>query len=140
MIRQANVDDAYNIAQLLSIYSDNDCTDTYIKSDILNNSYSHYYVYEIDCKIVGMINFHKLDGYAEVIDIVVLEEHRNIGIATSLLNKAFDIIGNTDITLEVRQSNIAAINLYKTHGFEIVSVRDKYYKNEDAYIMRRESR
>jgi ribosomal-protein-alanine N-acetyltransferase len=40
------------------------------------------------------------------------------------------------IFLEVRQSNIVALNLYKSFGFEEIGVRKKYYKNEDAIIMR----
>ena len=40
--------------------------------------------------------------------------------------------------LEVRASNIAAIALYKTQGFETVGVRPKYYSdNEDAVLMQR---
>jgi ribosomal-protein-alanine N-acetyltransferase len=40
-------------------------------------------------------------------------------------------------TLEVRVSNLAAQSLYAKFGFEIVSVRKRYYadNNEDAYIM-----
>ena len=141
MLRQANEEDACYIVNLLNTYSDNVHIDiSYIKSDILNNDYSYYYIYDIDGLTVAMINFHKMNGYAEIIDIVVLKEYGHMGIATSLLNKALDIIGNCDVTLEVRQSNIAAISLYKTHGFEIVGIRDKYYKDENAYIMKKESR
>lgn len=41
------------------------------------------------------------------------------------------------ITLEVRVSNIPAINLYEKFGFKSVGVRKKYYQdnNEDAYVM-----
>ena len=41
------------------------------------------------------------------------------------------------ITLEVRVSNIPAINLYEKFGFSSVGVRKKYYQdnNEDALIM-----
>ncbi|GMO54861.1 MAG: ribosomal protein S18-alanine N-acetyltransferase [Candidatus Endomicrobiellum trichonymphae] len=40
------------------------------------------------------------------------------------------------IFLEVRQSNNAAINLYKSFGFKEIGVRKKYYKNEDALVLR----
>ncbi|GHT05471.1 hypothetical protein AGMMS5026_03440 [Endomicrobiia bacterium] len=40
------------------------------------------------------------------------------------------------IFLEVHQSNNAAINLYKSFGFKEIGVRKKYYKNEDALVLR----
>ena len=44
-----------------------------------------------------------------------------------------------NITLEVRVSNVVAINLYKSVGFNIVATRKKYYENgEDAYLMLKE--
>ena len=41
------------------------------------------------------------------------------------------------LTLEVRISNVDAINLYKSKGFVIVGARANYYNdtNEDALIM-----
>ena len=44
---------------------------------------------------------------------------------------------NPIVTLEVRKSNLVAINLYQKLGFEIVGTRKKYYSDnrEDALIM-----
>ena len=41
--------------------------------------------------------------------------------------------------LEVRKSNLAAVNLYKKHGFINVRVRKDYYNDpvEDAIVMTR---
>ena len=44
----------------------------------------------------------------------------------------------SNITLEVRKSNIDAIGLYEKYGFKVVSVRDNYYGSEDAFLMMRE--
>jgi ribosomal-protein-alanine N-acetyltransferase len=38
------------------------------------------------------------------------------------------------VILEVRESNIAAINLYKSVGFSQYGKRENYYKNEDAIL------
>ena len=43
-----------------------------------------------------------------------------------------------NITLEVRISNLSAINLYKKYGFVVASLRHNYYGDEDAYLMVRE--
>ena len=43
-----------------------------------------------------------------------------------------------NITLEVRKSNINAINFYKKHGFEEVATRENYYGSEDGILMVKE--
>lgn len=45
--------------------------------------------------------------------------------------------GCTDIFLEVRVSNQAALQFYRKLGYEVLSVRKNYYSNpvEDAFIM-----
>ena len=70
----------------------------------------------------------------------VVPSERRKGIATSLIRKLIEYgaENNLDyITLEVRQSNIPAINLYSNNGFEKVGVRKKYYSTptEDAILM-----
>ena len=43
------------------------------------------------------------------------------------------------ISLEVRMSNVAAIELYKKTGFQTMAIRNSYYSNpvEDALVMLR---
>ena len=45
--------------------------------------------------------------------------------------------GLSQISLEVRASNEAAINLYRLLGFEVAGVRKRFYRNpsEDALVM-----
>ena len=43
-----------------------------------------------------------------------------------------------NITLEVRISNIIAINLYKKFGFKEVALRKYYYGDEDAILMEKQ--
>ena len=43
-----------------------------------------------------------------------------------------------NITLEVRVSNIRAINLYKKFGFREVALRKYYYGDEDAILMEKQ--
>ena len=38
------------------------------------------------------------------------------------------------IRLEVRESNISAINLYKSYLFEQYGIREKYYQDENAIL------
>jgi ribosomal-protein-alanine N-acetyltransferase len=54
--------------------------------------------------------------------------------AMTIQGKELEMIG---LTLEVRVSNQAAINLYEKYGFKAEGLRKRYYKDtgEDAIIM-----
>ena len=44
-------------------------------------------------------------------------------------------LGDFSLSLEVNIKNNIAINLYKKHGFEIVAKRNRYYGENDGYLM-----
>jgi [ribosomal protein S18]-alanine N-acetyltransferase len=79
-----------------------------------------------------------------VMNIAVAPEFRRRGIATTLLERLFEVTAadpRRGYTLEVRVSNAAAIRLYEQVGFQARGVRRGYYTDnrEDALIMWRES-
>lgn len=72
----------------------------------------------------------------EILKIATLTEFKNRGLATNLINfikKKY----KKDIFLEVRFSNLTAINFYLKNDFEKIALRKNYYSdnNEDAIIM-----
>ena len=74
-----------------------------------------------------------------VISLAVMPHARRKGIAEKLLRKAIEAIKNKgvkEVYLEVRISNIPAINLYRKLGFKIAKRIPRYYADgEDAYVM-----
>ena len=75
-----------------------------------------------------------------IANLAVDKELRRKGIGVILLRHMIDIAGERRVvivTLEVRESNLAAINLYRKEGFREVTVRKDYYSRprEDAIIM-----
>ena len=80
-------------------------------------------------------------GVADIQTIAVAPESRGEGlgrlIARTLINEAMKR-GATEIFLEVRADNPVAENLYRSLGFERISVRKHYYQpdNVDAIVMR----
>jgi ribosomal-protein-alanine N-acetyltransferase len=77
---------------------------------------------------------HVLDE-AEIEDICVNPNYRHTGIATQLLVTGIDKLtqaGIKRVHLEVRQSNFAAIALYKRHDFRHIATRTNYYQDEDG--------
>jgi ribosomal-protein-alanine N-acetyltransferase len=76
-------------------------------------------------------------------NVAVATEFRRRGIATTLLQRVFEVTANDPqrgYTLEVRVSNVEAIRLYERLGFEPRGIRRGYYTDnrEDALIMWRE--
>ena len=85
-------------------------------------------------------NFRVIAGEGELMRIAVSPKERGQGYGRKLMEVlAADARKNKvpAVTLEVRASNISAINLYKSCGFEITAVRRQYYTKpiEDALIM-----
>ena len=75
----------------------------------------------------------------EILSLAVSPEFRRKGIAQALLSEFLKLIPDEieTVALEVRQSNTAAIALYKSFGFERAGVRKRFYRDpvEDADIM-----
>jgi ribosomal-protein-alanine N-acetyltransferase len=73
-------------------------------------------------------------------NLAVKNEFRRQGLACNMMNLMKDIaaqVGITRQTLEVRESNLGAINLYRKCGFVVKGKRPRYYTdtNEDALVM-----
>ncbi len=103
-----------------------------ISEESLKNSLTKYVVIED----IGFIGYSVYYERSEIDYLYVIEEYRNKGYASKLLEHVINK-GLHNITLEVSEDNISAINLYKKFGFEIVSKREKYYNGKDAYLMLR---
>lgn len=132
-----NMSDLEEIKDIL--VSDFDDFWTYsILKDELNCSSSHYIVAKLNNEIVGFGGIKVVLDSADIMNIVVKKNFRNLGIGTSILNEIVALclsLNLSSITLEVRKDNEYAISLYKNFGFETLGVRKKYYNGIDGFIM-----
>lgn len=82
--------------------------------------------------------FHRAKK-GHTVSIAVKPAYRRKGIAKRLLKESITAMinqGATELFLEVRVTNIAAVNLYKTLEFEIIKeIRHYYRDHESAYLM-----
>jgi ribosomal-protein-alanine N-acetyltransferase len=110
-------------------------------NDKINRGESLYWIYEQDNKIVGYLAIQKTLNDLHILGLGVLEDYRNQSIARNLTQELisyFEISQFDKILLEVRESNKAAMNLYKSFGFKQYGVRSNYYVKEDAMLFQRE--
>ncbi len=99
-----------------------------------SNPYLKILGYYINGEIVGTLVYEDIYNRFEIDYIVVDCKYRCKGIGSNLLKYLIDLKPD-NITLEVKENNTNAINLYKKFGFEIVSKREKYYGNIDGLLM-----
>lgn len=109
-------------------------------SEIYNNNMAKYLVAKIDGKVVGYGGMWIILDEGHITNIAVHPDHRGKKIGDALVKALINLAGENDVermTLEVRPSNWAAINLYKKYGFKEAGVRKGYYQDtgEDAIIM-----
>lgn len=104
----------------------------------LKNDCARFFVAVENGRAVGYAGLYAVCGEGDVARVAVLPEYRKSGIAKAILQQAFtdDI---TEIFLDVRESNIPAINLYHSLGFADIGIRKAYYTHptENAVLMKR---
>jgi [ribosomal protein S18]-alanine N-acetyltransferase len=90
--------------------------------------------------IAGYLIFWIVADEAHLHNLAVKKEFRRLGLAYQFMDVMKEIskkVGLKTQTLEVRESNAAAINLYRKCGFVVKGRRPLYYTDthEDALIM-----
>jgi len=112
------------------------------RGEIQNRSISYPWVIvrEPGSQVVGYVIFWKIGEEVQVNNIAIHPDFRRRGLGEALLRKVISWVkqqGAQYITLEVRQSNLAAQALYFKLGFKTVGIRRFYYSNpaEDALVM-----
>ncbi|MBR6800381.1 MAG: ribosomal protein S18-alanine N-acetyltransferase [Eubacteriaceae bacterium] len=97
-------------------------------------------VAEVDGEVVGFAALAVMFDEGHITNVAVKKDHRKKGVASMMMKSLMQLSEKFPLcmlTLEVRISNVDAINLYKSKGFVIVGARANYYNdtNEDALIM-----
>lgn len=92
--------------------------------------------------IAGYIIAFSVGEDAEVLNVAVDPRFRGKGLAGQMLDAVLIQLGARGVRtayLEVRESNAAALSLYRSRGFTEIGRRPKYYRRpvEDALVLRR---
>lgn len=110
-------------------------------ADIATGKTNYIFLTAIFCgDIVGFGCIYTVLDEMQIMNIAVMPELRGKGIASRLMDEIISEAkrqSSSIIMLEVRESNKAAIGLYKKYGFETVGLRKNYYRNpiENAILM-----
>ena len=139
-IRRADIDDATAIYEV-----ELDCfsvpwSEREILRDLTVNDKAMYFVAQEDGEIVAYAGIWLVADEGQITNVAVRQAYRRSGygrmLVRRMIKEAFKS-GMSEIFLEVRISNLAAIDLYRRLGFTVKGIRKGYYEDpvEDAYIM-----
>lgn len=106
--------------------------------DVCEHEISVYVVGMCGDEVVAYGGFWHVHDESHITNIAVKSGYRKMGIGSAMMKLLFDTARKLKVetmTLEVRESNSAAIGMYEKMGFQTVNRRKKYYNNEDALIM-----
>jgi ribosomal-protein-alanine N-acetyltransferase len=92
-----------------------------------------------DNALVGYMICSRYDTVWHVMNIAVDPKLQHRGFGSAMLTQLLAEVGDDGAryTLEVRQSNVAAVRLYERFGFRAAGHRRRYYQDngEDAVVM-----
>ncbi len=109
-------------------------------NELNTNKLAHYFVGRIAGKVVAYGGIWVIFEDSHVTTIAVDENHRGRKLGEYMLLHLVDEAierGAAWMTLEVRESNVVAQQLYRKYGFTTVTTRKGYYSdnNENALVM-----
>lgn len=140
-VQKMTPDDIDGVMQIeAAAYGDHHWSKSSFLSEISNDLAYYYTLHSENGRLCGYAGCWHILEEAHITTIAVHPDYRNRKYAQALLYKIIkDCYADKIkyITLEVRESNTPAINLYSKYGFSSFGTRKNYYQdnNEDALIM-----
>lgn len=113
---------------------------TSLQKDMFENNLSIYVVAKVNNELVGYAGMWHVVTEGHITNIAVKKSYRRKGVAKEIVKSLIKIANEKEmmgLTLEVRESNVSAVNLYSIFDFQEEGRRKNYYDlpTEDAIIM-----
>ncbi len=140
LIRKMTLEDVPAIVQLDQVSFSLPWPERSFRFEVTDNPASRCWVAEIDQRIAGMVVAWLFVNEVHIATIATHPDFRRMGIGSRLLShtllQALEE-GARSSFLEVRESNLAAQEMYRRFGYEETGRRRRYYRDndEDAILM-----
>ena len=136
IVREARPSDSAVIKQILSDASLSSLETSDPPGAATSQTAAHFvHVCELDKNVLAVLQWRQVAQEVEIFDVAVDVRFRRQGIASFLLENVLALAkarGAKQIFLEVRESNAAAITLYRKFGFSVAGRRSNYYRDPAA--------
>ncbi|WP_084024064.1 ribosomal protein S18-alanine N-acetyltransferase [Vulcanibacillus modesticaldus] len=138
--RKATIDDVNQIWLVERASFPTPWTKEAFIKELTDNRLAHYFVLELGNQIIGYAGMWIILDEAHITNVAIHPETRGRKLGELLMRNLMTmakLFGAKKMTLEVRESNRIALNLYCKLDFKRQGIRKKYYTNpiEDAIIM-----
>lgn len=136
MIRAATTGDVAGVAELeIELFGPTAWSPTQVTDEVQRDRVR---LAEDDHGITGYVVTMLGGDVTDLLRIGVRPDHQRRRLAGILLTDAIESADGVRMMLEVRDSNVAALALYRGHGFEVIDRRRGYYRDgADALVMSR---
>jgi ribosomal-protein-alanine N-acetyltransferase len=133
-LTRKNIENIYNIS-VQQFGSESWSLDQF-KDCLKNKNYITYVILEEETP-TGFLIAQDLIDSINLLLIAIESKHKNKGFASQLLAKLIKLSKEKKqkIWLEVKETNLSAINLYKKFGFQNLYERKKYYKDGHSALI-----
>ena len=140
ILRNAEAKDVKEIAALEKVCFSDPWSEDLVRADVVDNSDISTYILAENHKdeIIGYIGIWTVAEECQINNVAVRPDYRNQGIGALLVGTVLTASEDAGIkywTLEVRETNEAAITLYKHMGFKEIARRPKYYDDGEACLV-----
>lgn len=140
LIRKMTLEDIPAVVQLDQVSFSLPWPERSFRFEVTDNPASRCWVAEIDRRIAGMVVAWLFVNEVHIATIATHPDFRQLGIGSRLL--AHTLLqaleeGARSSFLEVRESNLAAQEMYRKFGYKEAGRRRRYYRDndEDAILM-----
>ena len=137
-IDKMSLEDLISIKDILTTEFDDFWNYEILKSELESTNSYFFVAKNISGEIVGFAGIKVILDEADIMNIVVKKDFRNCGIGAILLKNIIKKARELEIKkiyLEVNDTNLPAINLYKKFNFKQIGIRKKYYGNNNGILM-----
>ena len=140
LIRKMTLEDIPAVVQLDQVSFSLPWPERSFRFEVTDNPASRCWVAEIDRRIAGMVVAWLFVNEVHIATIATHPDFRRMGIGSRLLSHTLLHAleeGARSSFLEVRESNLAAREMYRKFGYEEEGRRRRYYRDndEDAILM-----
>ncbi|MGQ8338068.1 GNAT family N-acetyltransferase [Sunxiuqinia sp. A32] len=141
-IHQAQVSDLKELVLLEQLAFEQESFSRRQMRYLLTKAQSDYVIIRVEGQLAASLILlkKKNSSYLRIYSLLVSPEYRGVGLAKKLLDYAerqAAVYEKNALSLEVSDSNTAAVTLYLKWGFQTVAEKPKYYKDGSTGLVMR---
>jgi len=137
-VEKSSLDDLYDIYEIEKSVFNNYWSELSLRKELENKNFNLNLVCRLNNKIIGYFFSKQVKNEYHILNFALKKNYQHRGYGKNFFNiilKEYILEGN--VFLEVKRSNLSAINFYKKFNFKEIGFEKKYYSDgEDAIKMR----